>query len=269
MSRPLFLSFALVILGACNRSQPSEPPPPPPPVDSGAAPASLAAMARAIGEAVPSLNEGDAGSLRLGKKEPDWDLDAADPAKDYVERYINATRRYKLERPCVHAQTSRVENGRTLVDTRDTPDAHCRGTGAVRDTFAVDVPNDRLELADPARGEPLADWPDGSAPGGMPTASPKEGPPMNEWNSPLRKALEDLMLTPLRIQFYGRGSYPLLTVAGWHAPIARASSPAELATAAQALCKASVGFPLGIVTAMDRSTVLRVKCPATTRWQEL
>ena len=117
----------------------------------------------------------DADFVKLGTREPDWDLDPSDPARDYVERYIQATRRYAAERPCVHAQASRVEGGRTLVDTRDSSENGCKGTGAVRDTFAADVEHDRLDLADPARGAPLADWPDGSNPGGMPGAGSEGG----------------------------------------------------------------------------------------------
>ncbi len=42
----------------------------------------------------------------------------------------------------------------------------------------------------------------------MPTPSPKEGPQIQQWQSPLVKALESLQLVPLRVQFYGRGTYP-------------------------------------------------------------
>jgi hypothetical protein len=103
----------------------------------------------------------------------------------------------------------------------------------------------------------------------MAAASPLEGPAIAEWKSPLQQAFQELQLSPLRVQFYGRGSYPLLTIAGWHASVTRASSAAELGAAAERLCKASVGFPLGIVTAMDRATVLRVKCPSRARWEDL
>jgi hypothetical protein len=87
--------------------------------------------------------------------------------------------------------------------------------------------------------------------------------------SPIPKALEDLSLVPLRVQWYGRGSYTLVSVAGWHGTVTPTSSPADLAAAAQKLCKASAGFPLGIIATMDRATVLRIRCPATTRWQHL
>jgi hypothetical protein len=239
-------------------------------VDAGPPAQDLASLARSVGELAPDPTV-DAGTLKVGKASIDWDLDAADPAMDYAERYIQATRRYKAEWRCVHAQPSRVEGGRTLVDVRDTHDDRCRGTGAVRDTFAVDVAQDHLDLADPSRGDPLTPWPDGSEPGGMPAAGPLEGPAMNEWHtqSPLPKALDELLLAPLRVQFYGRGSYPLITIAGWHASVMPTSSPAQLEDAAKKLCKASSNFPLGIVTAMDRSKVLRVKCPETTRWQDL
>jgi hypothetical protein len=211
----------------------------------------------------------DADFVKLGKREIDWDLDKADPARDYAERYIQSTRRYGAERPCVHAQPSRIENGRTLVDTRDSNANGCTGTNAVRDTLAVDADQDRLELADPTRGAPLADWPDGSNPAGMATPSPKEGPTIEKWASPLPKAFRALELVPLRIQFYGRGSYPMITIAGWHGPMALTASPAELAEDARKICEASAGFPLGVVTAMDRSVVFRVHCPESARWEHL
>ena len=214
----------------------------------------------------------DADFVKLGAREPDWDLDPGDPALDYVERYIHAVLRYKNDHTCVHAQPSRVENGRTLVDTRDTPDTgdgKCKGSNAVRDTFAVDVEHDHLELADPAVGAALADWPDGSGPGGMPAPSPKEGPPIDQWRSALPKAFQELELVPLRVQFYGRGSYPVISIAGWHGVVKPATPPTELKGVAEKLCHASAGFPLGVFTTGDRTTLLRIKCPNFVRWERL
>jgi hypothetical protein len=267
------LAAALAVLGlmtgGCNRTQPAEPGA----FDAGVRRAG--SIAEAIGlmgteKPPPEAPPTDADFVKLGKREIDWDLDPADRAMDYVDRYIQSTRRYGAERTCVSAQPSRVENGRTLVDTRDTSDHGCKGTGAVRDTFAVDIESDHLDLADPTRGAPLADWPDGSNPGGMPTPSPKEGPSIENWKSPIIKALQDLRLVPLRVQFYGRGSYPLLSIAGWHGAITLTSPPADLTSAAEKLCHASAGFPIGILATMDRSIVLRVRCPASggaARWE--
>jgi hypothetical protein len=274
MTRPLrsLAAGLLVILAGCSRSQPAEPSPVDsgPPFDAGPVHMSLAqALGLGTEKAPPPEPPTDADFVKLGTHEPDWDLDRADPATDYVERYIQATQRYKAERTCVHAQPSRIDGGRTLVETRDSSEEGCKGTGAVRDTFAVDIARDRLELADPARGDPLAEWPDGSRPNGMAAPSPKEGPQIGQWKSALPKALEALTLVPLRVQFYGRGSYPLISVAGWHGTVTPASSPEQLAAAAQKICHASAGFPLGIIETMDRSTVLRIKCPASTRWERL
>jgi hypothetical protein len=268
--------LAIVVAG-CSRSQPSEPPT----FDAGPLHMTMAqALASAAGfgsveKPGPPPPPTDADFVKVGKREPDWDLDPTDPAEDYVERYILATQRYATERRCVHAQPSRVESGRTLVETRDSNESGCSGTNAVRDTFAVDVEHDHLELADPARGAPLADWPDGSRPGGMPTPSPKEGPPVDTWSSPLRPALTALELVPLRVQFYGRGSYPLISLAGWHGILTQASTPAQLEEVVTKVCKASAGFPVGIIATMDRSTVLRIRCSlggshdGSVRWEHL
>ena len=92
---------------------------------------------------------------------------------------------------------------------------------------------------------------------------------MKEWKSALPKALESLALVPLRIQFYGRGTYPLISIAGWHGTVTPASSPEQLSAATAKLCHASAGFPLGVIETMDRSTVLRIRCPASARWEHL
>lgn len=266
---PLALSLAFACT-ACNRTQPAEPTQ----FDAGPMHTTLSgalglAQGLAQAEKPTPTPPTDADFVKLGTHVLDWDLDKDDPGRDYVERYIQSTRRYGLDRPCVHAQTSRIENGRTLVDTRDTSEGGCQGTNAVRDTFAVEPDQDRLELADPARGAPLADWPDGSSPGGMPTPEPKEGPGIKQWTSPLPKAITALELVPLRVQFYGRGSYPLVTIAGWHGSVTLTSTPAQLAQASKAICAASAGFPVGITTAMDRSVVLRIRCPESARWERL
>jgi hypothetical protein len=268
---PLHAGVVLLVVG-CNRTQPSEPAPPAvaEAVDAGIPHLTLAQAAGLSGtEKAPEIPATDADFVKLGKRDIDWGLDQADPASDYVERYIQATRRYGTERPCVHAQPSRIANGRALVEARDSQEAGCNGTGAVRDTFAVDVAHDHLELADRAVGSPLGDWPDGSSPDGMPAPSPKEGPAIESWQSPLPKALRALKLVPLRVQFYGRGSYPLISIAGWHGSLTLTSTPAELESDAKTICQASAGFPVGIVATMDRSTVLRIRCPNTASWEHL
>jgi hypothetical protein len=271
---PLALVAGLLVLqSGCNRAPPAEPIAvldASLPGDSGPPHMSLAqAMGLGTEKPPPPDPPTDADFVKLGAREPGWDLDPTDPASDYAERFIQSTERYKKERTCVHAQPSRIENGRTLVDTRDSSENGCKGTNAVRDTFAVDLAHDRIELADPARGDPLTEWPDGSRPTGMATPSPKEGPPIKEWKSALPKAFESLALVPLRVQFYGRGSYPLISIAGWHGTVTPSSSPEQLSAAAAKLCHASAGFPLGVIETMDRSNVLRIKCPASARWEHL
>jgi hypothetical protein len=266
----IFAAGVAALVAGCNRAQPSEPGP----VEAVDAGIPHMTLAQAMGvepteKPPPPLPPTDADFVKLGKRDINWDLDPNDPASDYVERYIQSTRRYGAERRCVRAEPSRIVDGRSLVEARDSRGDGCHGTGAVRDTFAVDVDHDRLELADPSVGSPLADWPDGSSPDGMPTPAPKEGPGIDVWNSPLPKALQALNLVPLRVQFYGRGSYPLISVAGWHTPVTLTSSPAELESDAKKICDASASFPLGLIATMDRSTVLRIRCPTGTHWEHL
>ncbi len=257
---------AIVLGPACNRSQPSEP------VGFDAGPPHMT-LAQAMGlsseKPPPPPPPTDADFVKLGSRDIDWALDPKDPASDYVERYVQASRRYGAERTCVHAQPSRTDGVRTVVDTRDSSEPGCTGTNAVRDTFAVDVDHDRLELADPSRGAPLGDWPDGSSPEGMATPAPKEGPRIDQWGSPLVKALKGLDLVPLRVQFYGRGSYPVISLAGWHGTLTPTSNGADLAAVTKTICDASAGFPVGVIATMDRTTVFRVRCPAEGHFEHL
>ena len=54
-----------------------------------------------------------------------------------------------------------------------------------------------------------------------------------------------------------------------HLAAMRLRWPEELGTNARKICEASAGFPLGVVTAMDRSLILRIRCPEATRWEHL
>jgi hypothetical protein len=266
---PLLCAANAAALPACNRPAPSEAEPPKAvAVDAG--PKTLAELMGVSSEKPPPPPPPtDADFVKLGSREPGWDLDATDPARDYVERYIVATQRYGKEAACVHAQPSKAEGGRTIVEARDSDQNGCTGTRAVRDTFAVDVAKNRLALADPAVGRPLGDWPDGSGAETMPGPEPKEGPSMEAWNTVLRKALKTLDLVPLRVQFYGRGSYPVITVAGWYGVVAPGSAPAQLTDVAKKICVASKQLPLGILASNDRSKVLRVRCPDAAAWETL
>jgi len=265
-------SSGVLVVAACNQTPQEVTPPPPPKVfDAGDRPKTLGDLLKPEKPTVPPpVNSAEL--IKLGSHDPGWDLDPADPARDYVERYILSTQRYGKDTRCILAQASRVEGERSLVETRDVTgdEVHgCTGSHAVRDTFAVDVAHNRMALADPAVGQPLGDWPDGSGTEALPGAEPKEGPPMEEWNTGVRQAMKSLTLVPVRVQFYGRGSYPVVSVAGWHGTVTPASTPAQLDQAAKTVCAGSQNFPVGVMTAMDRTRILRIRCPGGARWETL
>ncbi len=81
----------------------------------------------------PPATPTDADFVKIGKHDFDWDLDPTDPAMDYAERYIQATRRYGTERTCVHAQLEPRRELGERSSTRGTRRAiACKGTGAVQ-----------------------------------------------------------------------------------------------------------------------------------------
>jgi hypothetical protein len=138
----------------------------------------------------------------------------------------------------------------------------------VRDVFLVDLASDHLTVDDKGKREPLARWPDGSDPEGPPGPVNEMGT-LRNWRGPLKDALSAQLLVPVRIQSYGRGSYPVVTIAGWHAAITPNASPPRLDTFADAVCKANGGAPMGLFAGLDRSLILRVRCPGGARWQRL
>jgi hypothetical protein len=271
---PVAAAAASAVL-ACSRSA-SEPPPTihevpeasPDDVDFMHAKDKKAVDAAAVTQRIPPPPLTDAGP---GNRQPDWDLDPKDPARDYVEQYVQSTQRYGDATPCVHAQPSRLEGGRTVVDTRATgslvPGIDCAKSSAVKDTFAVQVSHDRLALADPAKGNALAPWPDGSDPGGPPAPGPTDTALIRDWQSPIKEALKNLQLVPVRVQSYGRGSYLVVTIAGWHGAVAPDAGASDLKDAASKLCAATKGRPLGIFAGLDRRRVLHVRCPDETRFE--
>jgi hypothetical protein len=183
--------------------------------------------------------------------EPDWDLDAADPAKDYVERYIRATQRYGASTRCAEAKTGGQSGGKTSVDV---------GGCVPKETFQVDVTADRLE------GTNLKKWPDGSDPGG-----PRNPTLELDTMGPLRAALLAAQLTPIRFQGYARGAYVVVTLAGWRPPVTPATSPEVLRDFATKVCAANQNLPLGLLAGIDRATIVRVRCGAlpSARWDRL
>ncbi len=203
---------------------------------------------------------------------PTWDLDRKEPARDYVERYVRATKRYGDRAACVTIRAAGSREGKALVEVRDreSPPPGCPAAGgAPRDVFLVDVDGDRLELAKPGGGggAALAKWPDGTEPGG-PAGAAIEGdaPPAK-----LGAALIAAKLTPVRTQLYGRGSYVVITLAGWREPIARNTPPESLGGLVEAMCAASDGLPFGLFAGIERATILRIRCgdSAGARWEQL
>jgi hypothetical protein len=71
------------------------------------------------------------------------------------------------------------------------------------------------------------------------------------------------------VQLYGRGSYPVVTLAGWHGPVERNMTPGQLEAPAKALCEANEGQPLGIFGGLDRTSLLRIVCPGSAHFDTL
>jgi hypothetical protein len=90
-----------------------------------------------------------------------------------------------------------------------------------------------------------------------PAASPQEGDLLK---TPLRDKLRAMQLVPLRLQLYGRGSYQVISIAGWHADVVPDASAAQLDDVARRICDVSKR-PIGIFAGMDRQTILRIRCP--------
>jgi hypothetical protein len=132
----------------------------------------------------------------------------------------------------------------------------------------VDVAADRLSLDDAAKRDPLARWPDGSDPEG-PAKPVRDGTDMRAWQGAVKDAVRQQLLVPLRVQGYGRGSYSVITLAGWHAAVTPAASPDDLRPFAESLCRANNGVPLAFFGGVDRQTILRVRCPGAARWEKL
>ena len=201
-------------------------------------------------------------------REPDWDLDGEDPARDYVRRYVRATRRYGDKIACVITLASKAKGSRRLVEVRDDPSSTCgSASDAVRDVFLVDVGGDRLTRDDPRVGAPLARWPDGSDPEG-PAGKIGGVDDLPKWTSPIHDVLTSLALTAIRVELIGRGSYPVITLAGWHGDVRRGASSSALQPAAEKLCAANADAPMTIFGGFDRANALRIRCnPATPRWE--
>jgi hypothetical protein len=252
-----------------------------PPEPAGAS-GDASAMTGATASATPHLARDDAGHLMprmppppialdatvpdQPKREPDWDLESDDPARDYVRRYALGTRRYGDTLDCIDVGPSQPAGDRRRVEVRTA--AACPGAGAIRDVFLVDATLDRLTVDNKSTRDPLARWPDGSDPEG-PAGPVREIGSLREWNGDMKNALQGQLLVPIRVQTYGRGTYPVVTLAGWHGAVVPGADPEALRSLSEALCRATHGAPMALFGGLDRSVILRVRCPGGTRWDKL
>ena len=204
-------------------------------------------------------------------REPDWDLDSDDPARDYVRRYALGTKRYGDSLACVDIRPSTRAANQRSVEVRTAARCADAGTpGAVRDVFLVDVAGDHLTVDDKSRRDPLARWPDGSDPEGPPAAHVLNTSDLRHWKGPLKDAVfGKQQLVVVRVQMYGRGTYPVITLAGWHGAITPSASAEVLRSFDDDLCRANDGAPMGIFAGIDRSDMLRIRCPGPPRWDKL
>jgi hypothetical protein len=132
----------------------------------------------------------------------------------------------------------------------------------------VNVSQNRMTLDDPTHHAELQKWPDGS--------KPDEGPgPVNgvdnipQWKSTLKDAIKAMQFTAIRIQLYGRGTYPVITLSGWRDPILRDTPIEALHEPARKLCAANGNRPLALFGGLDRVNLLRIDCPDKARWEVL
>jgi hypothetical protein len=200
------------------------------------------------------------------KREPDWDLATDDAAHDYVLRYTVGTKRYGESLDCTEIAPSSQQGDRRRVEVRTK--AGCAGSGTLRDVFLVDVPGDRLSVDDKSTRNAVARWPDGSDPAG-PASDVRQVDDLRKWQGPLGEEFRKLLLVPIRVQAYGRGTYPVVTIAGWHGAVTPVATLEDLQGIAAEMCKANAGLPMGIFANVDRSRMLRIRCPGTARWDRL
>ena len=198
-------------------------------------------------------------------REPDWDLDSEDDARDYALRYVRGTERYADERECVELGPSEPQGSRRRVEARTK--AGCAGAGTLRDVFLVAVAEDSIGVED--RSRPLPRWPDGSDPDGPPRSEVKQLDDLRKWRAPLADAFRKLTLVPIRAQLYGRGTYLVVTVAGWHGTLTPEATTDDLQAVAVELCGATGGASMGVFAGVDRSRMLRIRCPRGARWDRL
>ena len=219
-----------------------------------------------MGAGMAGATGGDAGPPSPVLSGPGWDLSPDDPGRDYARRYVFFTNRYP-DLACAELSPGVVAGDRKRVTVKTA--ASCPGAGTVRDVFLVDVAGDHLTVDDKSKRNPLALWPDGSDPEGPPNPEIRETGDMKRWKSPIEDALIKASLAPVRMQSYGRGTYPLVTLAAWRAPYVVNAPPDALQPLSDALCAANDNMPMALVAGFDRAHVLRIRCPSTTKWDTL
>ncbi len=197
---------------------------------------------------------------------PTWDLASDDPAREYARRYVFFTKRYADGLACADFGASQPAGGQRRVEVKAA--AACAAAGTVRDVFLVDLAGDHISVDDKAKRDPLARWPDGSDPEG-PAGSPvPEITVMKKWTGPVKDALAKHELVALRVQSYGRGTYPVLSLAGWHNEFQKNAPPDALKALAADLCAANQNMPMGLFNTLDRVDMLRIRCPGPAVWEQ-
>ncbi len=251
-------------LAGCDRAdEPASATPRPAASASGAPVPDLKAVAIAAPSAAAAVL-----SLPKAMRDPDWGLDPADPATDYVTRYLRATKRYGDKTACVAVKPSSFSDGRSVVETRNDASGSCGKPDDLRDRFFVKVATDRMSIDESLRQPALQKWPDGSDPDGPP-GKVSDGQDLRAWKASLGTTIRALKLVPLRVQLYGRGTYPIVTLAGWHGVVMQGMTPAQLEAPAKELCQANDGEPLAFFAGLERSTLLRITCPGTAKFETL
>jgi hypothetical protein len=267
---------ALVALAGCNRTTPEATPATdaprdaaPPPVGSGNPLADLKSRLSQK-QTPPPVDPREI--VPVAKRDPDWDLETQDPARDYVRRYVWGVSRYGDLSTCVDAQASIPESGKATVRVVDAYPQRCASPTGIDEIFGVDVGADHLELVHQQSDRPkLGKWADGSDPLGPAKTPVPEFANSAKWTTPTGDVFKDARLAVVRIQLYGRGTYPFVMLAGWPDWFPRSSDQAMRDAFAVKVCTASKGLPLAVAAGLNRSDVLRIRCGAspTGVWETL
>jgi hypothetical protein len=276
-----------VLTTACPKRE-DEPEPlrthPPKVGEPGVAP-SGAASGVALVEPEPSVHRNvrdaaaDAFDIGMPKAPPTWDLDRVDRAADVARYYLAGTRGAAAldchtVGPSVALPSDAGDAGDAgSADARRVPIKRkpgaapaCADAGAGDGVFIVRG-GDCVTRAG-GGGPPLAPWPDGS--GACEAARPVASlDPRTEWKNPIRDALVAMDLVPIRVELFGHGTYPIVTIAGWRNALKPGKPGPDFGPAIARLCNASAQRPFGIFAGLDRTLLLRVRCTSGPVWENL